>query len=475
LNRLGGRSFGPLTVDEIRAYFTSGMIHAHDRVTVPGEAGSLTAEQAAALLEVPAPPAPPQGLPMSVAASRYMPAAPTTNGTVSGESTPAGPAQPGTAPPPLLSHAAPIGRVPGGIAMQPVKPALGWRGALLWASLLLVAQMYSLPATVEGEERSFATFLAAMLPRYLGTAAACFAVVALAGRVLQGSWPGLRSGFLAMSLVSALLVGNRLLQPPAPTVAEVQEGAISPDTPELAKPRGGAQIAGPARSVEFPSAPAAAAPLEAPTPTEIQAAVENQAAVGTQATVEVPSRKRVDFFGICQMLGRRGDWAGVLGTAQEWVRVEPDEPAAWSMLGLAFDNLGQKHEAITHYKHSLQIEATAITWSNLGTAYEDLGRYQEAADAHATALQFDPSYADAWSNLGIAQFRLGQAEASLASFHKAVAIRPSFVKGWNNLGLAYYRQQRYAESAAAYREALRVDSQNADATSGLADATQRLR
>lgn len=422
LHAPGGRRFGPLTIDEMRAYFTSGMVRARDRVAGPGTNGPSPAAEVAALLQVRAPvdTAPPSGLPpASTAPDAPSPAI-----------------RPTPAPPSSRASPADAGAT-----------GLGWRGALLWMTMLFAVQMSSLPAGVLGPAHSLRTFVAAVLLRYLGIAVACALVVVAMHRLVRSKGTFVKDALLAMTLVHAVLLGNRFLRPaPAPAAP----------TPALAETVGGERISviralglGVDNATSPPTAPPPVAPAE-------------------------PERR--DWFGQGRAMGDRGDWAAVRKHATEWTIAEPDEPAAWSMLGLAHEKMGEPHQAIKVYRHALELDPTShITWDNLGGAYGGLGRHQDAVNAHSKALQIDPRFASAWNNLGIVHARTGQASAAIEAFGKAVELDPAFVKAWNNLGLHYLRLDRPADAIATYRKALERDPGNADATRGLNDAIERER
>lgn len=415
LHVIGGRRFGPLTIDEIRAYFTSGMVRAQDRVAGPGTAGPLPAADAAAILHVRAPD------------DAVPPGAPT--------------APMGEGPRPVAS--AP--RLPGSVGSTPPSAhasGLGWRGALLWMAVLFAVQMSSLPAGALGATHSLRTFVAAVLLRYLGVLAVCVLAALLFSKLVRGKGTVVKDALLAMTLVHAVLLGNRFLRPPpapAPAVQEFAGQASKGDRISVIRTLGrdGGAAAPPAPESE--------------------------------TTVAAPAKR--DWFGEGRAMGERGDWEAVLKHSTEWTLAEPDEPAAWTMLGLAYDELRQPHQAVKVYRHSLYLDPTShITWNNLGGVYEGLGQYQDAVNAHAKALQIEPRYANAWNNLGIVHARTGQGSAAIEAFNKAVELDPTFVKAWNNLGLLYLRLDRPVDAIATFRKVLEIAPGNADAVRMLSQA-----
>lgn len=423
LHVLGGRRFGPLTIEEIRGYFTSGMVRAHDRVTGPGLAGPAPATEVAELLQVCAP------------VEAMPPGVPERSASDDGALTAAG-----RRPPAPLPAAA--------LPMQVGAPGLGWRRALLWMAVLFGVQMFSLPMGVEGATSSLRAFVAAVLLRYLAVAAACGLAAVLLNRLVRGKDAFVKDALLAMTLVHVVLLGNRFVRPPAETPAATQDVAGQASMREQLS-----VIRTLVREMDGTTLPA-------PLATHPVAAAE----------------KKRDWFGQGKALGQQGNWEGVLKHGTEWAIAEPDEPAAWGMQGFAYDNLQQPHQAIKVYRHALSLDpASHVIWDNLGGVYEDLGQHQDAANAHNKALQIEPRYASAWNNMAIVHLRTGQGSAAVEAFRKAVEIDPGFVKAWNNLGLVYLHLDRPAEAIATYRKVLEISPGNADAVSGLNDAIERER
>ncbi len=444
LHVLDGRRLGPLTIDEVRAYYTSGMVRAQDRVIGPGMSGPLPAPEVAALLQVRAPVdtspqlrAPPL---IPTAASSAPPAEAATTAQA-----PHAPSAGGMSPavPPSPQAFRPASR----FDMAEAPPGLGWRFALLWLAVLFVVQMSSLPVGALGATHSLRAFIAASLLRFLSVAAGCTAVVMLLSRLLRGRWADAKDALLAMTLVFAVLFGNRFLQPP-PRAAS---GNVQAAT-EASGQAGRFSVVGELSRAQAPSQ----AQLQAP----------------SASTVAAPAaRIKRDWFGEGKILGAKGDWEAVLKLATEWTIAEPDEPAAWSMQGLAYDELGQPHQAIKAYKYALHLDPeSAITWDNLGCVYEHLGQHQDAINAHSKALQLDPRFPSPWNNIGVVHARTSQNADAIDAFKKAVELDPSFVKAWNNLGSMYRDIGRYSDAAATYRQALQVEPGNANATDGLSDA-----
>jgi tetratricopeptide (TPR) repeat protein len=78
-------------------------------------------------------------------------------------------------------------------------------------------------------------------------------------------------------------------------------------------------------------------------------------------------------------------------------------------LGRLLQLAGRTHEAIEHYRMSLEAGSTDPTASfNLGTAMEELGRWSDALAAYQQAVKADGEFADAHFNLARLYEQLGR-------------------------------------------------------------------
>ena len=88
-----------------------------------------------------------------------------------------------------------------------------------------------MPVGAVGAGHSLRTVVAAVLLRYLGIAVACVLGAALLNKLLRGKGTLVKDALLAMTLVHAVLLGNRFLRPPPAATAPTPElaGQVSGD------------------------------------------------------------------------------------------------------------------------------------------------------------------------------------------------------------------------------------------------------
>ena len=95
------------------------------------------------------------------------------------------------------------------------------------------------------------------------------------------------------------------------------------------------------------------------------------------------------------------------------VELDPDRADAHANLGRLEPERGRVADAETHYRRALAARPDEPTyWFNLGVALEDQGR-DDAGHAYLSALERDPSFADAHHNLAGVLERRGDRAGAL--------------------------------------------------------------
>jgi Flp pilus assembly protein TadD len=92
---------------------------------------------------------------------------------------------------------------------------------------------------------------------------------------------------------------------------------------------------------------------------------------------------------------KEGNLKDCIDCANKVLETEPEDAAAYSILGAAYTRAGQRGMAIAAFEQAVSISSTAKTHFNLGSAYEQSERYEDAAEQFRTAVQLDACYARA--------------------------------------------------------------------------------
>jgi len=155
----------------------------------------------------------------------------------------------------------------------------------------------------------------------------------------------------------------------------------------------------------------------------------------------------------------------------EALRLDPANPDALHLLGLACHQSGRYAEAIKYIGHAIRANGkVAILHNNLGEACRALGRAEEAERHYQQTLRLNPRLPDALNNLGLLQQQKGAHEQAARYYREALAAVPGFAPALINLGYSQYEAGAYADAAATLAKAAAASPANFDARRMLANA-----
>jgi len=144
-----------------------------------------------------------------------------------------------------------------------------------------------------------------------------------------------------------------------------------------------------------------------------------------------PTQARV-FLDQGKDLYKKDEDQQAAGAFLKATKLDPDLAEAYFRLGLAYDALGQKHEAedtykkaIEHYKKFISANPKdAEAHYDLGQTYAGLHLYGEAVREYRQATHLKPDDPEIYFDLGAALTRLAQYDEAAASFQKCLDIDP---------------------------------------------------
>ena len=94
---------------------------------------------------------------------------------------------------------------------------------------------------------------------------------------------------------------------------------------------------------------------------------------------------------------------------------------------------------------------------NLGLAYYHDGKIEKAIAAYQTAIQLEPTFADAYGGLGVIYWRLGDLDAAMRHCQKAIKIAPENIEFHKNLTQMYWQKGMHDRAAIGYRIILELN------------------
>ena len=100
---------------------------------------------------------------------------------------------------------------------------------------------------------------------------------------------------------------------------------------------------------------------------------------------------------------------------------------------------------------------------NLGVAYYHDGKIEQAIAAYQTAIQLEPSFAEAYGGLGVIYWRTGDLDAAIRHCQKAIKIAPENIEFHQNLTQIYWQKGMYDRAAIGYRIILELNPSDENA------------
>lgn len=124
--------------------------------------------------------------------------------------------------------------------------------------------------------------------------------------------------------------------------------------------------------------------------------------------------------GLLIEMGRPERAVGDLARA---VELDPENPRAWILLGLARKRSGDATGALRDIEKGLTHHPRSeVLWNNRGNVLNALGRPAEAVKSYSVAVSITPGYEVAWHNMGAVLLRTGDTDGALDCMKKRAQL-----------------------------------------------------
>jgi len=105
---------------------------------------------------------------------------------------------------------------------------------------------------------------------------------------------------------------------------------------------------------------------------------------------------------------RLGDYSKAVASLSQVVQQNPEDVAAWNLLGEAQRRAGQPGQAVRTLERASIVGRTSyVTFFFLGEAYRDARRLDQAIPAYRESVRLEPEFARGWFELGAVCLRTG--------------------------------------------------------------------
>jgi Flp pilus assembly protein TadD len=115
-------------------------------------------------------------------------------------------------------------------------------------------------------------------------------------------------------------------------------------------------------------------------------------------------------------------------------REEPGRALTHFNLGVLYQKLGQRDQALSQYRRATELEdLSGDAYFNIGLLCHEAGVLEEAVQALSMALQINPRHTEAMKALGIIEDNQGNTHSAIQWFHKALEVHPQDGQALNGL------------------------------------------
>lgn len=167
------------------------------------------------------------------------------------------------------------------------------------------------------------------------------------------------------------------------------------------------------------------------------------------------------FVGGCTLLARHqiSYWRSNTALWGRAVAINPRNPYAQNLLGLAFNSEDRNDAAIEHFTIAAGLRPDTVDYRyNLGLDLIKAGRFPDAVTNLEAAVQGKPDDAALHNTLGVALVQLNQSAKAGREFTRAIQLQPDYEKPYINLGKVCLDLGRPRDAITNFVTAARLDS-----------------
>ena len=160
-----------------------------------------------------------------------------------------------------------------------------------------------------------------------------------------------------------------------------------------------------------------------------------------------------------------------LAHCKQHLAQQPDDPAAWDLLGAMLHNMGRYRPAIEALTRSLQLKPDEPhVLGHLAASLKGAGEMAAAEAAARKALRLQPGNAEVLNSYGNLLNDLHRSFEAEEMFRKAIAVNPSNGVPYGNLAYTMFLLGRNSEGEVYARRGLEVDPDSAVLQNSLGSA-----
>lgn len=185
--------------------------------------------------------------------------------------------------------------------------------------------------------------------------------------------------------------------------------------------------------------------------------------VDTDHSIQSTKNKHIDDDPLRKalQLSDNGDSLEAIKVLETAAKTESGRPLIHYNLGVLYQKLGKRDEAISHYRRATQLDDPyGDAYYNIGLLYYDSGLLEYARCELDMALKINPEHTGAMKAIGILEDRKGDNDSALEWFHKALELQPNDAEALNGLAESLKNAGQLEEALNRIKEARKLEPFN---------------
>ncbi len=182
-------------------------------------------------------------------------------------------------------------------------------------------------------------------------------------------------------------------------------------------------------------------------------------------------------FGLASVLGKQDKNDDAVRELQSAIKIRPEEPESYRLLGQALAKLGKRDEsqsALKQYQQRKEIQNKETlllrsvrrnpneidNWLQLAGHYWRNRDPRKAIDAFERALELDPQRHSLYGYIGVLYLQLKETETARRYLLQAIDFDSQNPEHYNNLGVSYMFEKNYSAATNAFKKSIDLGSKD---------------
>ena len=175
--------------------------------------------------------------------------------------------------------------------------------------------------------------------------------------------------------------------------------------------------------------------------------------------LEFSEENDYSFYSIIQCFNELHAHADCITFLKEYIEENPYSEAAWTQIGLQYEQVDLLEEALEAFDYATIINPTSISgYLQKAAILIQLNRFKEAIETYQESLEFDDSPAISHLRIGECYEEIEELNKALREYHIAIKEDPQLDKAWAKASSIYIKLENYQDALFYLSQAIDLDN-----------------